>query len=363
MDLASLSAQQMLCALRILELSIARGGSDVEKSYGAIDIQLSPRFPMDDDRINRELVRILCRVGSSRSLEKILQHMRADVGERPQLGGDYFVRNPKYGQAIRDIVLSAPLINRMHDAQMLLWLEHGWTLEQRTEYFQLIADASSISRGGYWYREFWDRIREAALESLSDDERERVESIGAGDVSSPEETLPTPEGPGNAWTLAEILDAVSDQFHHRSFANGQKMFAAAKCVSCHRFHGEGATVGPDLSSIGQRFTLRDILDSTVNPNKAISDQYRVHMIVTDDGRTHFGGVIARDNRRVTIAPNLNRPSQTTEIALASIEDEKPLELSTMPTDLLNPLNMDEIVDLLAYLVSGGDASHPVFEHP
>ena len=48
--------------------------------------------------------------------------MASDTGERPQLGSGYFVRNPKYGRAVRDMLESAPLMDRMHHAQMLLWL-------------------------------------------------------------------------------------------------------------------------------------------------------------------------------------------------------------------------------------------------
>ena len=138
------------------------------------------------------------------------------------------------------------------------------------------------------------------------------------------------------------------------------MFSAAKCVSCHRFNGEGSSVGPDLSSIGQRFTLRDILDSTLHPSKAVSDQYRVTIVLMEDGRTISGRVVSRDEVHLTIAMDLNRPNQTTRIKLSDIDVEHPTMISTMPEELLNPLNLDEVLNLLAYLVSGGDQQHPVF---
>lgn len=33
----------------------------------------------------------------------------------------------------------------------------------------------------------------------------------------------------------------------------------------------------------------------------------------------------------------------------------------MPTSLLAPLTKDEILDLVAYIISGGDAGHAVFQ--
>jgi hypothetical protein len=33
----------------------------------------------------------------------------------------------------------------------------------------------------------------------------------------------------------------------------------------------------------------------------------------------------------------------------------------MPADLLKPLNEDEVLDLMAYLLSRGDPNHPMFK--
>jgi hypothetical protein len=39
---------------------------------------------------------------------------------------------------------------------------------------------------------------------------------------------------------------------------------------------------------------------------------------------------------------------------------QPSAVSVMPGDLLKPLGEDEVLDLLAYLLSRGDPKHPVF---
>jgi hypothetical protein len=61
-----------------------------------------------------------------------------------------------------------------------------------------------------------------------------------------------------------------------------------------------------------------------------------------------------------LATDLRRPSQTTKIQLDDIESEHLTPISTMPERLLDPLSQNEILDLLAYLISAGDHQHPVF---
>jgi putative heme-binding domain-containing protein len=361
MDASALSADNMPRLLRAYELALARGDDAVEREKESSVKKLRPLFPHTDPRANRELSRLLCYLRDTSVIDPLLRQMAGDTGEQPILGSGYFVRNSKYGKAIQDILEAAPLIDRMHHAQMLLWMDDGWTYDQRAEYFRLIADAAASSKGGHWYAQFWERIRAAAMDQVPSDLRERFESIAAVPVATfDEENLPRPEGPGRQWTLDELLLGVQDGLKNRDFENGKKMFSAATCISCHRFQGEGSSVGPDLSSLGARFTLRDILDATVNPSKAVSDQYRVSMIETSSGRTITGRVVSRDEQKITIATNLRRPSQTTDIESEDVEEESSIPVSTMPTELLNPLNEEEVLDLVAYLVSGGDERHPVF---
>ncbi len=362
LEFSDMSVEHWLRALRAYELALARGSDHEHSRHDKIRDQLLAHFPHDDNRVSRELARLLCFLQSEQAIEPLLNYMARDEGERPVLGDGYFVRNPKYGEAVRDILLAAPLIDRMHVALMMTWLDDGWSAEQQTRYFQLIADATQYSKGGYWYQEFWNRIREQALLTVPEAHRERFAVIEAHPLADgSQQPLPTPSGPGSDWDLNAILATVTTSFHDRSFEQGRTMFAAAKCITCHRFAGTGSAIGPDLSAIGQRFTLRDILDATLNPNKAVSDQYRVTLLVTTDGRTHSGRVVSRNETHLTLASNLMRPSQTTSIPLQSIDFEQPTTVSTMPDGLLDPLNADEILDLLAYLVSGGHPEHPVFE--
>ena len=47
------------------------------------------------------------------------------------------------------------------------------------------------------------------------------------------------------------------------------------CIQCHRVEGRGGSVGPDLSSAGNRFGRRELLESIIEPQKVVSDQYAI----------------------------------------------------------------------------------------
>ena len=359
--IGSLSTDQKLRLLRVYELALARGGDAMDSRREFVKQKLRPEFPDRNTLVNRELSRLLCHLGDISIIDPLLALMEADTGERPKLGSGYFVRNSKYGIAVRDMLESAPLMDRMHHAQMLLWIDEGWTAEQRGQYFEQIADAVANSKGGHQYRGLWSRIRESALEQIPENQRaafQAIESAPNRSVMSPE--LAAPEGPGREWSMADSLELVGDGLKNHDFSNGKRMFAASGCVLCHQVGGEGGAIGPDLSTLGQRFTVRDILDSTINPSKAISDQYRITIIETSDGNSVSGRMVSRDSTVTHIATDLMRPSQSIVIPNASIISSTPVPVSTMPSGLLDLLNPNELLDLLAYLISGGSEDHTVF---
>ena len=341
---------ETLTALRIIELGLARNPEPSASQIDAINQRLRPLFPSGNDSIDRELARLLCRLDAPLILDLLLDQMEADQGKRPLLGSGYFVRNPKYGKAVQDMLEAAPLSNRMHYAQMALWLKHPWSHEQRLSYFRLIAEAKTHSRGGHHYLDFWNELAETALDSIDSSSRERYESVLAATTPPLGEGLPAPIGPGRAWSLAETLELIAGGVGNRNRSNGRRSFDAAGCSLCHQINGHGGALGPDLSTLGQRFTLRDILDATLNPSQAISDQYQVTTLALNNGRSISGRMVSRDNERTLIATDLMRPTRTTSVANRNIQSRRREPVSLMPSGLLDPLNEDELLDLLSFLI-------------
>lgn len=357
----TLSPDDKLTVLRTHELTLARGGEALARDKTRWGVVLRAAFPDPDVRVTRELSRLRCALGDTTITDRLLDLMAADTGEHRALGTSYFERNPKYGQAVREMLESAPLVERMHHAQMLLWLADQWTAQQRREYFRLMGDAVASSKGGHSYTEFWTRIRDTALLHVPPAEREELakQSASAAFVPASESVAP-PKGPGRNWTIPAVNDLAAQGLHARDYADGKSMFSAAGCVACHRLGGEGGTIGPDLTGVGQRFTPADIIEAIIEPSRAISDQYRMVMLQTKDDRSYSGRILSRDDQFTRIATNLMRPSQTIAVPNASITSEQSLPVSLMPSGLIDPLNENELLDLLAYLVSGADANHAVF---
>jgi putative heme-binding domain-containing protein len=347
----SLSAAQKLLALRGYELAFARGQEAIAGLRMPTTQELRRHFPDADERVNRELSRLLCFLGDTTMIEPLLERMAADTGDRPLLGSGNFVRNPKYGAAVSDMLQSAPRVVRMHYAVTLLWLAEGWSNDQRRRYLALIADAVANSRGGHGYREFWGRIREIALKQIPEDQRAGFEAIKVTPTALAE-GLPVAKGPGRNWTLDDALAAVGRGLSGRNAKHGRETFAAAGCVICHQINGEGGAVGPDLSTLGQRFTVRDILEATIDPSNAMSDQYQMVTLELADGRELSGRIVSRDEQTTRIATNLMRPTESDTVSNSKIRLAITHPVSTMPSGLLNALNEDELLDLVAYLKGG-----------
>ncbi len=121
----------------------------------------------------------------------------------------------------------------------------------------------------------------------------------------------------------------------------------------------GAT-GPDLTQAAGRFGVKDLVEAIVEPSRIVSDQYRASIIATDSGQVVTGRVVNESGDSLIVATDAENSSKVAEISKKSIEAIKPSNVSLMPEKLLAPLNETEVLDLLAYLLSRGDATDAMF---
>jgi putative heme-binding domain-containing protein len=163
-------------------------------------------------------------------------------------------------------------------------------------------------------------------------------------------TAPPAELPADAgrdrWSydeLAAYLD--SDASRTGDPVRGAQVFTAAQCAACHRVGTNGETLGPDLSTVAQRFQRKEILESIVYPSHTISDQF-VSKEVVANGKTYVGLVAQRGQAGVTV---LLPTGQKVEIPQADIDAIQDSTVSAMPTGLLNTLSLEQVADLFAYL--------------
>src|SRR5213075_2100255 len=122
------------------------------------------------------------------------------------------------------------------------------------------------------------------------------------------------------WTLDELLPLVESGLKKRDFDHGRAMFGAANCFACHRFASEGGSFGPDLSGLAGRFSVRDLLESVVDPSKVISDQYQAVIIRTTDGKIVTGRIVNLHGDTYNINTDMLNPSGLASVRRGEIEE-------------------------------------------
>ena len=263
-----------------------------------------------------------------------------------------------------ELIANAPTQEeQMQYARSIRMLKEGWTPDLQNAYFEWFLKAANY-RGGASFAKFIQFIRDDAVASLSDEQKQQMSELLARKpvVKSALENLGevfvgrTP----TEWTLDELSKSAKTGLVKRDFTNGKKMFAASGCYACHRFGSQGGMTGPDLTSAGRRYSPHDLLDQVVYPSKVINEQFSAVKVLTLDGAVHTGVVVNLNGDSMTLNTDLTDPNKRVGIDRKEIDLLEVSEVSAMPSGLLNPMTKDEVLDLVAYLLSGGDESHRYF---
>ncbi|MFO0929737.1 MAG: c-type cytochrome [Gemmataceae bacterium] len=308
------------------------------------------QFPCADERVNREAVQVLVYLHAPSVVGKTLRQMAAAQTQPDMIHYLFHLRTMPIG---------------------------FWTLEQRKEYFaywrkdrkgyappaymeKWFADAGRSYSTGASYPNFMRNFFREAVANLSDAERKEL----AGLLDSIDKAaIPNydikPRAVVKQWKVDELIGQLDRVERGRNFERGREAFLAGQCIKCHRFGEEGGAVGPELTAISARFSRRDILESILEPSKVVSDQYQNIAVTTTDGKTVVGRLVDETDDRIAIQPDPLSP-QRVEIKKSDLETREPSKVSPMPANLADVLTGDEILDLIAYLESGGNRHHRVF---
>lgn len=355
-DLAKLDERQQLDLLRAYQLVLIRTGKPDAKTAKELVKLFDPLYPAKSDPLNRELSQLLVYLDSPTVAGKTLALLERQTETKPADMAKLLARNAGYGKTIARMLANQPEIEKLQLAFTLRNLRYGWTMEQRKRYLDFL-NAQSRKSGGESYGGFINNMRNDALANMSPAERKALAT-----TSPPPKPvdLPKPIGPGKAWTLDEIAALTEHGLSGRTFESGKRAFSAARCIVCHRFDGNGGATGPDLTNVAGRFSHRDLADSLINPSKTISDQYGASIIETNDGLVTTGRIVGSDDKKITVQADAEDATKVVEIAKDKIESNAPSRVSLMPDKLLDALNEQELLDLVAYLMSRGNPADPMF---
>lgn len=358
LDFAKLDEAKQLELLRLYQLAFVRLGEPSAEVAAALAKKFDAFYPASSDNLNRELCILLVFLKSPTVVTKSLAMMQQPTKDDDNFGADVLARNSRYGGTIAAMLKNRPETQKLAYAFALRNAKEGWTTDQRKFYFQWLQDARSKS-GGASYVNFLRNIDNDAFANVPELDRLILTSGGIRKVYSAPE-LPKPKGPGRDWTVSDLAK-MQGALHKRNFENGRRAYAAARCVVCHRFGGEGGATGPDLTQLAGRFTYKDVTDSILDPSKVVSDLYRGVIIETADGKTYNGRIVSDAPDSLTVLTDPEDPSKLVTIKKKDIETKVQAPQSLMPKDLLKQLNQDEVLDLMAYLLSRGNPRDQIFK--
>jgi putative heme-binding domain-containing protein len=145
----------------------------------------------------------------------------------------------------------------------------------------------------------------------------------------------------------EMQALVADVARLGDPARGEAIFRRKDqvCLKCHALGGAGGLVGPDLSSIGASAPVDYLIDSLLEPNKAVKENYHSLLITTMKG-LQYTGIKVRETKTELVL----RDAEDKEIAIPIKDiDERSPGGSLMPAGLTDTLTRGELLDLVRFL--------------
>src|SRR5215471_4267081 len=124
--------------------------------------------------------------------------------------------------------------------------------------------------------------------------------------------------------------------------------ANSQCSPCHKVHGQGGEVGPDLSQIGGKFDRTHLIESILVPSAEIPQGYHATVIETRSGRIVTGIVKSESSTTLTL---LDGDGKTITVPPGDIEHREVSKVSLMPEGLADQMTPAEFTDLIAYLAT------------
>jgi putative membrane-bound dehydrogenase-like protein len=126
------------------------------------------------------------------------------------------------------------------------------------------------------------------------------------------------------------------------------------CVQCHKIHGAGQEVGPDLTSNG-RNDFDQLVSNVFDPSLVIGPGYQATTLATTDGRV-LTGLLAESGKDRIVLKLQGGKLET--VPRNQVDEMKTAEVSLMPEEIEKQLSPQEIADLFAFLCLDKPPSDP-----
>lgn len=182
------------------------------------------------------------------------------------------------------------------------------------------------------------------------------------------------------WKLSDLQGDLNRVDKNRNFFRGQQLFTTLACAQCHKMtgadklptipghahaghaHAPSLVVGPDLNDVVKKYkgNATTVLQEILEPSKNVDKKYLKYMFEMDSGKFVTGNIVSEDAESVTVQTGPTADQQK-KISKSKIESRRPSPVSIMPAGILNALDKEQILDLLAYLLATGKADNSAFK--
>ena len=150
---------------------------------------------------------------------------------------------------------------------------------------------------------------------------------------------------------AQMQTMVADVRSRGNAQRGEEIFRRAEltCLNCHAIGGAGGKVGPDMVSIGASAQVDYLVESILNPNKKVKENYHTIIAALDNGQVVTGIKVRQTDTELVL-----RDAKDNEQSIPlDMIDEQAEGISMMPAGLTEKLTRDELVDLVAFMSALG----------
>ena len=325
---------------------MARQGVPAGEVAGILIADVSPLYPAKTEYANRELCQILLALNAPNAVSRTVALLRAAPTQEEQVTYVMALRNIKTGwtENLRRDYLS--------------WWNGARSSQHPLHVSQWFTDAGINYNNGASFQGFVNHALEEVKASMTP-----AELAAMGDLTKVQSALKAATEARalvKEWTTADLQPLLDKAGKGRDFARGKAAFEAAQCILCHRYGDQGGAAGPDLTNVATRFKRQDLLESMTEPSKVVSGQYMMTVFTMKDGTVVAGRISQENDDKAVVMTNPFDTATTSTVNKAEIKSRDLSKASVMPPGLLNTFKEEDILDLLAYLESMGDAKHPNF---
>jgi len=136
-------------------------------------------------------------------------------------------------------------------------------------------------------------------------------------------------------------------------AAGRRIFfspVGPRCSVCHTYAGRGGRVGPDLTRISRSSSRARVISSMLQPSQEIAPDYQPWILVTMGGKTYSALRLPKPGDDGE-EDYVNSDGKTFTLKTAEIEERHADAKSIMPDNLQAMLSIENLRDLVAFLMS------------